>query len=143
LRSTSLGELVQTKQTRKTVDQVRLVPKGDHYVVEVVFRREATPAPVDPELFVAADLGVNVLAALVSNKPGFVPRLVNGRPLKATNQLYNKQRAHLQQHLARANHFTSRQLDHLTTKRNRRVLQYLHTASRRIIELLAEEGIGR
>jgi putative transposase len=54
------GELVQTKQTRKTVKQVRLVPKGDHYVLEVVSQREVTPAPVDPELFVAADLGVNV-----------------------------------------------------------------------------------
>jgi putative transposase len=137
-----LGELVQTNQTRKTVQQVRLVPKGDHYVLEVVYQREVSPAAVDPELVVAADLGVNVLAALVSNKPGFVPRLVNGRPLKATNQLYNKQRAQLQQQLARANRFTSRQLDCLTTKRNRRVLQYLHTASRRIITLLVEEGIG-
>ena len=70
-----LGELVQTKQTRKTVQQVRLVPKGDHYVLEVVYQREASPAAVDPELFVAADLGVNVLSALVSNKPGFIPRL--------------------------------------------------------------------
>src|SRR5690348_1983742 len=139
---TGLGELVQTKQTRKTVKQVRLVPRSDHYILEVVYQREVTPALVDPEFFVAADLGVNVLAALVSNKPGFVPRLVNGRPLKATNQLYNKQRAHLQQQLAKANRFTSRQLEQLTTKRNRRVLQYLHTASRRIIELLVEEEIG-
>ncbi|HLW00620.1 MAG TPA: transposase [Ktedonobacterales bacterium] len=137
-----LGALGQTKQSRKTVDQVRLVPKADHYVLEVVYQREVTPAPVAPELFVAADLGVNVLSALVSNKPGFVPRLGNGHPLKATNQLYNKQRAHLQQQLAKANRFTSRQLDRLTTKRNRRVLQYLHTASRRIIKLLVEEGIG-
>lgn len=137
-----LGELVQTKQPRPTIDQVRIVPKGDHYVVEVVYRREARLAPVDPALFVAADLGVNVLAALTSNKPGFTPRLVTGRPVKAINQLYNKDRAHQQQHLAKANRFTSRQLDHLTTKRNRRVLYYLHTASRRIIELVVAEGIG-
>jgi putative transposase len=110
-----LGELVKTKQTRKTVDQVRLVPKSDHYVVEIVYQREATPAPVDPEFFVVADLGVNVLAALVSNKPGFIPRLVNGRPLKAANQLYNKQCAHLQQQLAKANRFTSSPLDRLTS----------------------------
>jgi putative transposase len=137
-----LGELVQTHQTRKTLDQVRIVPEGDHYVVEVVYQRAATPAPVDPSLFVAADLGVNVLAALTSNKSGFTPRLVNGRPVKAVNQLYNKQRAGLQQQLAQANRFTSRHLDRLTTKRNRRVLHYLHAASRRIIELLVTEGIG-
>jgi hypothetical protein len=43
-----------------------------------------------------------VLAALTSNKPGFLPRLVNGRPLKAVNQLYNKQREHEQKKLARS-----------------------------------------
>ncbi|GCE23575.1 hypothetical protein KDK_73750 [Dictyobacter kobayashii] len=37
---------------------------------------------------------------------------------------------------------TSRQLDRRTTKRNRRVEHYLHTASRRIIDLLVEESIG-
>jgi putative transposase len=57
---------------------------------------------VDPELFVAADPGVNVLAALVSNKPGFVPRQVNGCPVKAFNQFYNQERAQLQQRLAKA-----------------------------------------
>lgn len=137
-----LGALVQTKQTRKTIDQVRIVPKGDHSVVEVVYQREATPANVDPALVVAADLGVNILAALTSNKPGFQPRLVNGRPIKATNPLYNKERAAKQQQLAKANRFTSRQLDHLTTKRNRRVLHSLHTASRRMLDLLVAEGIG-
>jgi putative transposase len=137
-----LGALVQTNQTRDTVEQVRIVPKADHYVVEVVYQREAKPAPVDPDLFVAADLGVNVLAALTSNKSGFIPCLVNGRPIKAMNQLYNKLREHEQKRLAKAKRFTSRQLDRITTKRNRRVLHYLHTASRRIIELLVEEGIG-
>ncbi len=137
-----LGVLVQTAQARDTVEQVRIVPKAEHYVIEVVYQYEASPATVDPELFVAADLGVNVLAALTSNKPGFLPRLVNGRPLKAINQLYNKQRAHHQKRLAKTNRFTSRHLDRITTKRNRRVLHYLHVASRRIIELLVAEGIG-
>ena len=56
------------------------VIKGDHYVIEVVYQEEAKLAAVDPALFVAADLGVSVLAALTSNKPGFIPRLVNGKP---------------------------------------------------------------
>lgn len=37
---------------------------------------------------------------------------------------------------------TSRRLEHITTKRMRRIDHYLHTASRRIIELLVAEGIG-
>src|ERR1700756_4031253 len=43
---------------------------------------------------------VNVLAALTSNKAGFVPRLVSGKPVKADNQLSNKQREHIQKQLA-------------------------------------------
>ncbi len=139
---TELGALVQTAQNRETVSEVRLVPKGDHYMIEVVYQAEAKPAAVDPALFVAADLGVSVLAALSSNKPGFIPRLVNGKPIKSRNQYYNKQRARSQSRLAQQSRCTSRQLDRITTKRSRRIMHSLHTASRRIIELLVQEGIG-
>ncbi len=138
-----------TKQRRSEIEQVRIVPKADHYVVEVVYQAQAQPAPedvrkLDPSLFVALDLGVHILAAATSNKPGFIPRLVNGRPVKAINQLYNKQREHEQKKLAKGQEklFTSHRLDRITTKRNRRIMHSLHTASRRIIDLLVKEGIG-
>ena len=67
---------------------------------------------------------------------------MSGKPLKSLNQYYNKQRARHQQRLSHENRFTSRQLDQRTTKRNRRVDAYLHTASRRIIDVLVNEGIG-
>src|ERR1041385_4117484 len=75
-------------------------------------------------------------------KPGFVPRLVSGKPLKSLNQFYNKQRAAHQSRLSHEHRFTSPHLDRITTKRNRRVDSSLHTASRRIIDLLVAEGIG-
>jgi putative transposase len=139
-----LGRLVETKQNPKAIDQVRIVPKADHYVVEVIYQREEKKEQLDPNLFVALDLGVNVLAALTSTKAGFVPHLLSGRPLKAWNQLYNKEREHEQKKLAKGKEkrLTSHRLDRITTKRNRRVMHYLHTASRRIIDLLVSEGIG-
>jgi putative transposase len=140
-----LGRIVETKQHPPSVQQVRIVPKADHYVVEVVYQTEGKRAEgLHPDLFVALDAGVNVLAALTSNKPGFVPRLVSGGPVKAANQLYNKQREQKQKQLAKGKEprFMSRRLDRITTKRNRRMMHYLHTASRRIIELLVAEGIG-
>jgi putative transposase len=137
-----LGLGIPTKQTRQTIDQVRIVPRLDGYMVEVVYRKEEKQAAVDPSLIAALDLGVNTLAAVTSTKPGFQPLLVNGRPLKSLNQHYNKQRAHHQSQLARAKRFISRQLDQITTKRNRRVNAYLHTASRRIIDYLVTAGIG-
>ncbi len=133
---------IPTKQTRKTIDQVRIVPRLDGYTVEVVYQKAEEQADVDPSHIAALDLGVNTLAAVTSTKQGFQPLLVNGRSLKSLNQYYNKQRARHQKQLAKAKRFTSRQLDRMTTKRNRRVNTYLHTASRRIINLLVQEGIG-
>ena len=133
---------IETTIEWDAIDQVRIIPRLDSYMVEVVYQKAEEQAVVDPSLIAALDLGVNTLAAVTSTKQGFGPFLVNGRPLKSVNQHYNKQRAYHQKHLAKAKRFTSRQLDRITTKRNRRVNAYLHTASRRIINLLVQEGIG-
>jgi len=133
---------IETKLAWKQIDQVRMVPRGAFYVIEVVYTVEEKPPAVDPTVIAALDLGVNQLAALSSTKPGFVPRLINGRPLKDFNHSYNQQRAKHQRRLATQHRKTSRHLDQITAKRTRRVNHYLHTASRRIIDLLVEEGIG-
>ncbi|MGH2479737.1 MAG: RNA-guided endonuclease InsQ/TnpB family protein, partial [Ktedonobacteraceae bacterium] len=133
---------IATKKKWEQIDQVRIVPQGSCYVIEVVYTVAEQQASVDPNLIAALDLGVDQLAALTSTKPGFVPRLINGHPLKDYNHYYNQQRAHHQRRLAKQNRKTSHQLEQLTTKRTRRVNHYLHTASRRIIDLLVEEGIG-
>src|SRR5262249_5200562 len=84
----------------RQVAQVRIVPRLDGYMIEVVYDQQEEQAEVDTRLVAALDLGVNVLAALTSNKPGFVPRLVSGKPLKSLNQFYNKQRAQHQNRLS-------------------------------------------
>jgi putative transposase len=61
--------------------------------------------------------------------------------LKSINHFYNKRRAELQAQLPAAQDWTER-LERMTNQRNRRIDHYLHTASRRIIDLLVEEGIG-
>ncbi len=132
---------VQTSLPRSTIAQVRLVPKATHYVVEVVYEREPEPKPVDPNLIASMDIGVNNLAAITANKPGFTPLLVNGRPLKSLNQSYNKRREHRQKHLP-PDQFNSRVWDEMTDYRHRAITSYLHTASRAIIDLLVDEGIG-
>jgi putative transposase len=126
------------------VDQVRLVPRNGCYVVEVIYEQEIQPEPVRADLYGSIDLGITNLATLTSNKLGFVPLLVNGRPVKSINQNYNKKRADLQGKLAKMdpNRHTSQRLERLTNQRNRKIDHELHTASRRIIGLLVEEGIG-
>ena len=135
-----LAITVQTRQQPHTIQQVRIVPRHGFYVVEVVYKQAPIPAAVNPALHAGVDLGLNNLAVLTSDKPGFVPRLVNGRPVKSINQFYNKRRADLQHLLGDVG--TSRRLERTTTKRTRRIDWYLHTVSRRLIDLLVAEGIG-
>lgn len=131
---------VQTKQ--RDIDQVRIVPRQGFYCVEVVYTVEPEPnEDLDPALVAGVDVGVNILASVTSNKPGFVPVLVNGRPLKSINQFYNKAKAKAQQ-LLLGGQRTSHRIERLSRRRNRRIKHYLHVASRRIIDLLVAEGIG-
>jgi putative transposase len=80
------------------------------------------------------------LVALTSNKPGFRSVVVNGRPVKSVNQYYNKRKAELQEKLGHTG--TTKRMECMTNKRTRRIDHYLHTVSRRIIDLLVLEGIG-
>ena len=133
-----LGITVETQQ--QNIKQVRIIPKSSHYVIEVVYEHEPGQASVDASLVAGIDLGLDNLATVTSNKPSFVPLLVSGKLLKSINQGYNKRRALLQSQLK--NRFTSKQLERLTDKRNRRIKHLLHSASKRIIDLLIAEGIG-
>ena len=107
---------------------------------------KALPAKVAQQVlmqlanYAGIDIGMETLAALTSNQPGFVPVLVNGRPMKSTNQYYNKRRAALQSKLGHPD--TTKRMERLTNRRNRRIEHYMHTASRWIIDDLVAHGIG-
>ena len=83
----------------KNIAQARIIPKVGQYVIEIVYEQAEHHTVTNPELVAAIDIGVDNLAALTSNQKGFVPILVNGRPLKSLNQFYNKTKAKLQSQL--------------------------------------------
>jgi len=137
-----LGIKVQTK--KKEVQQVRIVPHASHYVVEVVYPvkpKSRTANKLHLKWAAGLDLGIDVLAAVTSNKKGIIPFLVNGRPLKSVNAYYNKCRADLQASLPKGQ-YSSRRLAALTDKRNRKVDHYLHWASRTIVNWMVRERLG-
>jgi len=131
---------IEVKTKQKDIDQVRIVPRKGFYVVEAVYSRQEKQAPVNPAYYAGIDIGINNLVALTSNKPGFRSVVVNGRPVKSMNQFYNKRKAELQSQLRRKG--TTKRIECMTNKRNRRIDHYMHTASKRIIDLLVKEGIG-
>jgi len=131
---------ITIKTQHKVIHQVRIVPRKGFYVVEIVYEQEPVKTAVDPAYYAGIDIGMNNLVALASNKSGFMPVVVNGRPVKSVNQFYNKRKAELQKKLGTTG--TTKRMERITTKRNRRIDHYMHTASRWIIDLLVAEGIG-
>jgi putative transposase len=135
------GLNIRIKTAQRQVDQVRIIPRNRHYVVEVIYSVEVQQTEVDPNFVLSIDLGIDNLAALASNQPGFVPLLVHGKPLKSINQWYNKQLARLRAALP-VGQYTSKRIQRLTHKRNCQIDAYLHVASKRIIEFMTLSGLG-
>lgn len=140
IKPSGLDILIKTKQ--KEINQVRIIPRKTHYVVEVIYTQKEKQAEVNKDYYAGVDIGLNNLAAVASNKPGFVPLLVNGRPMKSINQFYNKRRAQLVSQLSDSNKSTSLRIERLTDKRNRKIKHQLHVASFLIIDHLVKEQIG-
>lgn len=113
---------VKTQQDPNQIDQVRIVPRNGYYVVEVIYSKEPAQAQGDPSFCVAIDLGVTNLAVITANRAGFIPRMVNGRTLKAMNQWYNKHMKELKLCLPKEDRErVTKQMEQITTNRNRQV----------------------
>jgi IS605 OrfB family transposase len=128
---------IQTKQTH--TQQVRVIPGNRQYVIEIIYnKKEVELKHLDKTKIAGIDLGLNNLATVTSNQ-NIRPLLINGRPLKSMNQYYNKKKALYQSFVAGK---SSNRIRKLTNKRNRKVDNYLHHASRYIVGHLINYGIG-
>jgi putative transposase len=140
IKLSSIDYNFDTRVKQQQYCQSRIVPKLDHYVLEIVYEVSDHELSPSTERIAAIDLGINNLMAVTSNVPGFKPVLVNGRPLKSLNQFFNKKRATLQR---RSQLRTSRRIKHLTSKRNFKVINYLHRASSYVVDLLLDLGVTK
>ena len=130
---------VSTKQ--QAIDEVRIIPKGGSYVIEVVYQVPEIKSDIKEHTRIAGiDIGINNLACVTSNVLKFQPFIVCGKALKSANHYYNKTKARLHSLLPKNQH-TSNRIQKLTTKRNSKVDYYLHTASRYIVSRLLENQI--
>lgn len=121
--------------------QVRFIPRGTCYVMEIVYEIETPDKQTESSRIAAIDIGVDNLITM-SNNIGKRPIIVNGKLLKSINQQYNKQRAKLQSELIKRNNkHWSRKLDCLTFKRFCRAKNYMHNASAFVIKWCIENNI--
>ncbi len=127
---------------KKNINQMRIVPSPlGHYVIEIVYQVSIKQLSLSIDKIAGIDIGIDNLGAVTSNQAGFIPLLINGRPLKSINSYFNKQRTLLQSYVGSKG--TSKRINQLTHKRNCKIDNYLHNASRYVIDMLVKYGIGR
>ena len=115
--------------------QVRFIPKGTCYMMEIVYEIEVKEVDYEHnKRFIAIDLGVNNFVT-ITNNIGEKPIIINGKGIKSINQFYNKRLAKEKSRLMKINnvHY-SHKLENITFKRHRIIKNFMHNASSYIIK---------
>ena len=127
--------------------EVRVVPHSNYYIVEIAFELnengEAKKIREDklngkPKRIVGIDLGIDNFAT-IANNIGLQPIIIKGKVLKSINQYYNKQKAYYYSILRQGKSqyegkFTSRRLMRLDERRNAKIKDFMHKASRAVVD---------
>ncbi|WP_328058909.1 transposase, partial [Geobacillus stearothermophilus] len=123
------------------LQQVRIVPKGSIYVIEVVYKKEIPNMIRESNRVVGIDLGLDNFVTMVNNI-GETPIVINGKGIKSINQYYNKQKAYFQSILKKQNGLDwSKRLEKLTLKRNNKIKDFMHKASRHVVDWCVKHNI--
>jgi putative transposase len=113
--------------------QCRFVPNGSNYIMEIVYEIEVPEQPTESKSIASIDLGIDNFAT-ITNNIGLQPIAIKGNVIKSYNQYYNKYKAEIQSELMLKNgkHWSNK-LDQFTTKRNNKIKDWMHKASKFIV----------
>ncbi len=137
-----IGFEIKTRLSDKTdMREVRIIPKGVGYVVEIVYKKIIHPKYLKKNNIIAIDLGVRNLITTVNNN-GLKPFVIKGGAVNSINQFYNKERARIQSTYDHQGIKTGKTLQKLTNKRNKKIKDYFHKISKKIIEYCLLNNIG-
>ena len=122
--------------------QVRFIPRGSCYVMEIVYETEIPNTKENNNRIASIDLGVNNLVTMTNNI-GLNPIIINGKGIKSINQYYNKRLAK-EKSLLKTRHGKdwSKKLDVLTHKRYQRIKNYMHNTSTYIAQRCLKNNIN-
>jgi len=125
-----------------TFQQVRFIPHGAYIVMEIVYTIKPVPQMEDNGKYAGIDIGVDNLLTMATNT-GSAPLIVNGKVPKSTNQFYNKELAYWKSVcMMTSGRYSSARTNRLTAKRNRRIDDYMHKASKLIIGECVRQDIS-
>jgi len=138
----SLKLRIKTKILYKDIVEVNIKPlKTDKYQINIVYKKQEEVLKKDNGDYCSIDLGLNNLMTLTSNKRGVNPLVINGRPLKSINQFYNKQKSLFQNQLPKGIK-SSKKITKLGFKRELKINDYLHKASKYLINYCLENELN-
>ena len=120
--------------------QIRIIPKVDCYVIEVVYEVEENRLKQNQRV-AAIDLGLNNLATVVTND-GDNPILISGKKIKSINQYYNKMTSK-KKSLLPYNVFTSKPLHRLWLKRNNKISYEIHKITKFLANYFDERDVSK
>ena len=111
---------------------INVVPKNDYVLVNFIYKKQEKELKKDNGKYMGIDLGVDNLATCTSNViPSFI---IDGKKVKHINQFYNKKIGEVKSELKQKNNKEySHKTRQLTLKRNNKIDDYFHKASRYII----------
>jgi len=138
------------------INQVRIVPRLGYHKIEVVYQKQRhTYANLQNNKYMGIDIGLNNLMAITTLdinstntlnedvKSSDISFLVKGGRVKSVNQFYNKTVARLKSELKTKNkQYWSKRLSLITLKRNQKIEDYFHKASKTLIDMCLELQIG-
>ena len=131
----------------------RVIPKKSYFVVEFIYEKQEQPIKDYNGKSLGVDLGMNNLASCLTNTGHSF--IINGKPIKSINQIYNKKRANISSILPllpkinksktgnRIQYKTSNKIEKLTLNRNNKIKNYIHHASKFIVEKAKELDITK
>lgn len=125
--------------TLEEVTHVSIIPKGNHITIAVGYKVNEPETLKDNGRYASIDLGVNNLAVIASNVTE--PIIINGKPLKLINQYYNKEISRLKSKLPKGR-YTSKKIEDLYKRRGYKIKDYMHKASRYIVNHLVSNNIN-
>jgi len=135
-----LGLKVKTR-IKNGLKQVRIIPKGIGYVIEIVYEKVIKVTERNKNRIVGIDIGVRNLITMVNNI-GKQPIVVKGGVVKSINQFYNKEKARIQSVYDMQGIKYGNKMQKLSVKRERKLNDFFHKVSRFIVDWCADHNIG-
>ena len=122
--------------------QVRFLPRNKHIIIELVYNIEVPDTVKSNGRYLSIDIGVDNLSTITNNF-NEAPVIVNGKGLKSINQYYNKKLAYYKSisKIVNKKDYSNRQ-NKLTMKRNAKILDYIHKASRYVVNYAKKNDVS-